>query len=985
MEDVNPVGTTCLFNGIQATLDRGLDSERQLKFAGRVVFGDVTVRHVLFDINGTVVSLGFIDHTHEDEDTRPEFCAQEVGKTCHELVFVREDCTLLKKGDEIWYAEGRYVIDQIGSDEHIIRGHVVKEKLTNIRLQIKSEDTDREDYIVVLTGEDIKGVSLRGFHSSYDLTQDDSHRLMYSHGYVCDSGGFTKPEAKMVCTHLGYANLQTFETGQQIPTSNAWDRPFVTLWDLTCPEFAMDLSECTYKTGELQSEDWNKCRSGNGVFILCSNEQLKKDDVKIDINTVDGEGCVLQDWEGKKESAKVCSGGIATDELSALANVKIQGEVCLVMYQDSEVQCVIRGENSQEYDMTQESERNKWCYDSFDSSMFPDALELVKQFPKGRCSDRESDLGQLEPHIVVETCAEGKAQGFCSEDYNQANAAETNSSATGSEKETVAEEDFRRDLKKFQELCIETCEMCPEVVTDQHYSINIIAEEGSILRHKEELNLRPIPVTVRLFVDNVLIDQTIFEGAKVHSVGSNNMCGSKIELEFEVQDQLSHGDIVCQAFGVKGTRIENNIGFVFGDADIKFSCQFPPSASPSQPPSIAPSTAPSMRPSTASVAPTISQPTIAPTLSGGWEFCARERQICICSGQVRYGKDTVWTTSHLIQGSTLCDNSIFSDPIPGQSKECQCRSALADPTTAPSRMPTSPSATPSEPPTKAPTPSIPSQTPTISPTPAPTTAPTPAPTISPTSSPTNSPIIPPRHFSVTSGRDRFCEIDSNGCITDGSGDYGNYEHCEIRVNAAGTLAVSQFNVEYHDDCAFDKLSVDGVDYCGTNSPDGVQVHVGSTILWDTDDSVQEQGWTICLTGKYPSVTVVDVNIATDDIEAHRAYCTDIGTRLVSLQDAGHLEYLQGELLAQKGETYFTHAMGIPLGYMYDYDHIVYDLNDRTRDLTSIFEDAMTLGILTVNQAGFAQHQPWAGFGWVGMDEIHDWTGSHTTAAVFCEE
>lgn len=192
-------------------------------------------------------------------------------------------------------------------------------------------------------------------------------------------------------------------------------------------------------------------------------------------------------------------------------------------------------------------------------------------------------------------------------------------------------------------------------------------------------------------------------------------------------------------------------------------------------------------------------------------------------------------------------------------------------------------------------------------------------------------------------------------------------------------------MEYHDDCAFDKLSVDGVDYCGTNSPDGVQVHVGSTILWDTDDSVQEQGWTICLTGKYPSVTVVDVNIATDDIEALRAYCTDIGTRLVSLQDAGHLEYLQGELLAQKGETYFTHAMGIPLGYMYDYDHIVYDLNDRTRDLTSIFEDAMTLGILTVNQAGFAQHQPWAGFGWVGMDEIHDWTGSHTTAAVFCEE
>merc|ERR550534_1554347 len=50
-----------------------------------------------------------------------------------------------------------------------------------------------------------------------------------------------------------------------------------------------------------------------------------------------------------------------------------------------------------------------------------------------------------------------------------------------------------------------------------------------------------------------------------------------------------------------------------------------------------------------------------------------------------------------------------------------------------------------------------------------------------------------------------------------------------------------------------------------------------------------------LVGPYPDVTVVDVNLKTDDIEAHRKFCTDKDRRLVSLKDAGHLEYLQREL------------------------------------------------------------------------------------------
>merc|ERR1719493_357592 len=84
MDENNPLGSTCIFNGIQATLN---ETEGPLKFAGRVVFGDEVVRHVLFDVDGQVVSLGFIDHS-DDADNEND---------AHELVFVRNDCTLLRQ------------------------------------------------------------------------------------------------------------------------------------------------------------------------------------------------------------------------------------------------------------------------------------------------------------------------------------------------------------------------------------------------------------------------------------------------------------------------------------------------------------------------------------------------------------------------------------------------------------------------------------------------------------------------------------------------------------------------------------------------------------------------------------------------------------------------------------------------------------------------------------------------------------------------
>eukprot|EP00493_Phyllostaurus_siculus_P027574 UN27921 len=126
MEDDNEIGSACLFNGVQATIE---GDNRRRKFAGRVVFGSLTVRHVLFDVDGKVVSLGYIDHEDANSDD------ETWTGVAHELVFVREDCTLLKTGSDVWYHGARYKISAIGSDEHLTkRGYVNKDKLTNVRM-----------------------------------------------------------------------------------------------------------------------------------------------------------------------------------------------------------------------------------------------------------------------------------------------------------------------------------------------------------------------------------------------------------------------------------------------------------------------------------------------------------------------------------------------------------------------------------------------------------------------------------------------------------------------------------------------------------------------------------------------------------------------------------------------------------------------------------------------------------------------------------
>ena len=110
---------------------------------------------------------------------------------------------------------------------------------------------------------------------------------------------------------------------------------------------------------------------------------------------------------------------------------------------------------------------------------------------------------------------------------------------------------------------------------------------------------------------------------------------------------------------------------------------------------------------------------------------------------------------------------------------------------------------------------------------------------------------------VTSGSS-FCQIDENGCATDGAGDHGNDEACTVRVNAAGTLTFAEFDVEPDDDdgedsadserCPYDYIQIGGTRYCnGVGHPPShiFAVAAGSTFTWQSDGSVTHAGWTIC--------------------------------------------------------------------------------------------------------------------------------------------
>jgi len=113
------------------------------------------------------------------------------------------------------------------------------------------------------------------------------------------------------------------------------------------------------------------------------------------------------------------------------------------------------------------------------------------------------------------------------------------------------------------------------------------------------------------------------------------------------------------------------------------------------------------------------------------------------------------------------------------------------------------------------------------------------------------------------------EGDVGSCVIDGScfyspgfpSDYGPDKRCEFKVVSKTVLDVISFNTLQQ----MDILSIDGVEYSGTNGPDGVTVQVNSTIVFTSFDGGRDRkggGFSICGRGTgggiYADGATVDV-------------------------------------------------------------------------------------------------------------------------------
>lgn len=103
-------------------------------------------------------------------------------------------------------------------------------------------------------------------------------------------------------------------------------------------------------------------------------------------------------------------------------------------------------------------------------------------------------------------------------------------------------------------------------------------------------------------------------------------------------------------------------------------------------------------------------------------------------------------------------------------------------------------------------------------------------------------------FRIKSGNDH-CHFTSSpplfggafDCVTDGLGNHGHLEDCEIEIMHDAKLVSVQYAVE---EGGYDYLEIGGVRY-SNSSFDNLVMRVGDTIKWHTDVSVVSKGFTIC--------------------------------------------------------------------------------------------------------------------------------------------
>lgn len=72
--------------------------------------------------------------------------------------------------------------------------------------------------------------------------------------------------------------------------------------------------------------------------------------------------------------------------------------------------------------------------------------------------------------------------------------------------------------------------------------------------------------------------------------------------------------------------------------------------------------------------------------------------------------------------------------------------------------------------------------------------------------------------------------------------YGNSQSCRFKIH--GYLNVKSFDVESHETCAYDSLTVNNVKYCGQTGPNNI--FVDGIVDWSTDQNTVGDGFEICV-------------------------------------------------------------------------------------------------------------------------------------------
>ena len=96
-------------------------------------------------------------------------------------------------------------------------------------------------------------------------------------------------------------------------------------------------------------------------------------------------------------------------------------------------------------------------------------------------------------------------------------------------------------------------------------------------------------------------------------------------------------------------------------------------------------------------------------------------------------------------------------------------------------------------------------------------------------------------WQIISGAE-FCHIvDGGRCVSDGEGDYGSNENCNIKVLRPLVVTATDF----HTEAGYDILTVAGTQYYGSDGPQGLPLDAGAELVWTSDDSEFRSGFKVC--------------------------------------------------------------------------------------------------------------------------------------------